>query len=68
MNKHYEEPAFPCDATGKRGMSLRAYFAGQALVLLKNTYRETPFPEDVTIVAQIAVRMADALIAELNKQ
>jgi len=49
-------------------MSLRAYFAGQALVLLKNTYRETPFPEDVTIVAQIAVRMADALIAELNKQ
>jgi hypothetical protein len=47
-------------------MSLRAYFAGQALTgLLANSEGERTFHEIDWAVC--AVRQADALIAELNK-
>ncbi len=67
-------PAFPftpTDRTGQcgpvePGMSLRAYFAGQALTgLLANSEGERTFHEIDWAVC--AVRQADALIAELNK-
>ncbi len=51
---------------GSPGMSLRAYFAGQALTgLLANSEGERTFHEIDWAVC--AVRQADALIAELNK-
>lgn len=49
------------------GMSLRAYFAGQAMLMFGETWRELPKGEDCAVVAELSVQMADALIAELNK-
>jgi hypothetical protein len=55
-----------------RGMSLRAYFAGQAMqgiltaVTNAHLHYKGSTPSD-QIVAQWAVEAADALIAELNK-
>lgn len=48
-------------------MSLRAYFAGQAMLMFGETWRELPKGEDCAVVAELSVQMADALIAELNK-
>lgn len=79
------DPAFPAPGTGEwndpetckqwrdyTGMSLRAYFAGQAMQsILQATISadlhasaQTP-PDDV--IVKWAVSVADALIAELNK-
>jgi hypothetical protein len=50
---------------GSPGMSLRAYFAGQALSgILANT---TAVDLSEGSVAKASVTLADALIAELNK-
>lgn len=48
------------------GMSLRAYFAGQALAGLLAGHKHDD--SDGETVAEDAVGIADALIAELNKE
>ena len=63
------EPAFPlpCGAEtmkGTQGMSLRAWFAGQAIVgLLSNSRISELFPDEY---AQSAVQYADAVIKALK--
>jgi hypothetical protein len=56
---------------GSPGMSLRAYFAGQALQGWLASYSpelQHPAADDCERwVAELSVKMADALIAELNK-
>lgn len=74
-------PAFPTISAGvhlpHHGMSLRAYFAGQALQgLLSNSGGPIQVSGmtgwgftncDANDVALVAVSLADAMIAELNK-
>ncbi len=64
-------PAFPCqplDSSGNPitefcvGISIRAWLAGQALAATAD--RDVPMTE----IAEDAVRIADAVIAELNKE
>jgi hypothetical protein len=72
------EPAFPFQCQGQTtgpeiyyGMTLRAYFAGQALhgicarAFPNKEIWEKPFVE---YAAPFAVELADALIAELRKE
>ena len=59
------EPAFPSDRFGERGMSLRDYFAGQALaglIACPNT------SGDEKAFACNAYKFADAMLAEREKQ
>ncbi len=56
---------------GHEGMSLRAYFAGQALQGWLASYSpeiQHPAADDCERwLAELSVKMADAMIAELNK-
>ena len=57
-------PAFPCVTTA--GMSLRDWFAGQALAgMLAYPAPGAPIPR---VVAKAAYEYADAMIAERGKQ
>ena len=61
-------PAFPTAMA--EGMSLRAYFAGQALpAVIQQCYEDSrpPNVSQAELFAHIACECADALIAELNK-
>lgn len=49
-----------------KGMTLRAYLAGQAMQGLMVGYHD--HPNDIKTCAKVAVESADALIAELNKE
>lgn len=64
-------PAFPVETTATPyapGMSLRAYFAGQALAGFCSTHDESGvWSWRSADAAKEAVRCADALIAELAK-
>jgi hypothetical protein len=53
---------------GSGGMTLRAYFAGQAVAgLMANTDYEAVFdPDDAAEVAYHSLKVADALIAQLK--
>ena len=78
---NYVEPrddggsAFPIPSDGRThgtegGMSLRAYFAGQALpAVIRQCYEDArpPNVSQAELFAHIACECADALIAELNK-
>lgn len=57
--------AFPDVHEGQTGMSLRDYFAGQALVGLYASVRGPvqTRPEDLAIDAGVAYSIADALLA-----
>jgi len=55
------EPAFPCVISA--GMSLRDWFAGQALSGLLSSFRGGEAPPPATC-AEIAYWLADAMIAE----
>ncbi len=58
-------PAFPSDRFGELGMSLRDYFAGQALAgYLANAKAESR----VAVVAEWAYDYADAMLAERQKE
>lgn len=64
--------AFPGDLydqgghINNHGISLRAYFAGQAMAAgVENNYH--PSDTDIHYNAKLAVRRADALITELGK-
>jgi hypothetical protein len=61
-------PAFPDHALPHRhnGMSLRDYFAGQALTLIGRMIR-VGSPKDTPTVARMAYEIADAMIAEREK-
>lgn len=69
------EPAFPvsealvANEPKYQGMTLRDYFAGQALEELKIDYSELTVPvRDIPrIMAQKAYRIADAMLAERSK-
>ena len=69
-------PAFPRNEYGTApehlGMSLRAYLAGQAItgLLASPSWADNNIskPDDGTSLPEIAVEVADALIAELNKE
>jgi len=73
MSKRENKPAFAamaCSANGTRwtqeGMSLRTYYAGQAMMGLLASWGNhdvTAFDE----IAHDAVKAADALILELDK-
>ena len=62
-------PAFPPNAGWRdndpacRGMSLRAYFAGQAMAAIVST---KPVTMSAELLAKMAVHVADALIARLQ--
>lgn len=62
-------PAFPCyDGSGLSctGMSMRQYYAGQAMMgLLANPNNSKEFSHEI---AEWAVMQADALLAELAKE
>ncbi len=72
--KPYNEPAFPCNSPDGqetyRGMSLRDYFAGQALVGSVERMAEVQglgsptFPQNV---AAHAYTIADAMLREKTK-
>ena len=57
-----ENPAIPL-VMASGGMSLRAWFAGQALAGMSSVLN----PDSYSMVARIAVAYADALIAELEQ-
>lgn len=71
-------PAFPCEGGGQSGlhaapgMTLREWFAGQTLSGLVSRadggYSSYSLgdPEDVALLAQRAVQIADALLRELK--
>jgi len=68
-------PAFPCEAlanhrdteaTKFRGMSLRDWFAGQALAGLLVRYDE--HPHNLAQCAELACNAADAILAELKRK
>lgn len=66
-------PAFPCDASGKKGMSLRDYFASKALIGLISTAAApclNGLDGHEKHTAEAAYRMADAMIKarEVNNE
>lgn len=57
-------PAFPGETWGSKGMSLRDYFAGQALAgMLANP----ELPTDAEYIAKWSYLNADAMLAERQK-
>lgn len=62
------DQAFPMLAQGIPGMTLRHYFAGQAMAGLMAKYAFTPSLglENFKVIAEAAVGQADALIEALN--
>lgn len=66
MSKHDGGPAYPVNRVGRvsNGMSLRDYFAGQALAGLLGQGQAQP--RDVT--AHEAYQHADAMLAERNRE
>lgn len=63
-------PAFPVtsdiqDGFGECGMSLRAWFAGQALVGLMSGYQSGPM--GIEACAQTAIETADAMLRALER-
>lgn len=73
--REYQEPAFPVadlSKTQEHGMSLRDYFAGQAIVLAGVAAIESwdkPHPPLVNwpVAARAAYKIADAMLAERNR-
>lgn len=71
--------AFPCslidygsgptapDSYGLGGMSLRDYFAGQAIEGLLGKYSLNK-PEDQETITRMAYQLSDAMLAERNKE
>lgn len=59
-------PAFPLD-TYNKGMSLRDYFAAQAIAKVLDTSRYSSDDRSMTIDAARCWRFADAMIAERDK-
>lgn len=58
-------PAFPSDRFSELGMSLRDYFAGQALAgMLANP----ELPTDAEYIAKWSYLNADAMLAERQKE
>jgi hypothetical protein len=74
MNKHDNPPAFPCvhDKHLQEGMTLRDWFAGQALAgLMSNA--NIPFAPDYAEcepaqIADASYCIADAMLAERERQ
>lgn len=71
-------PAFPCDPDkhwfytgepniGAMGMSLRDWFAGQALAGWLATFNDDQVPTSVKSVAKYMYEIADAMLAEQKK-
>ena len=58
-------PAFPSDRFGELGMSLRDYFAGQALAGLLACYKTAGSKQDFAIDAYT---QADAMLAARQKE
>lgn len=62
LDRRGEGPAFPCE--GHYGMTLRDWFAGQALgAVYEDTGAGTPYAH----IAKVAYNMADAMLAERQK-
>jgi len=61
-------PAFPgaVDITAPPGMTLRDYFAGQALVEYAGLMSVSK-PETMNVVAKLSYQMADAMIEARDK-
>lgn len=60
------EPIYPIIDLGVNGLTKREYFAGLAMQGLVNHFVYN-YNVDAEKLAAVAVKMADALIAELNK-
>ena len=71
MKKNDGGPAFPNQGDGRGpthnydGMTLREYYAGQAMLGLLANPESSPHPPDVS---SFSVIQADALIAELEEE
>jgi hypothetical protein len=67
-----DKAAFPSHASEgweESGMTLRDYFAGQALIGFGQSEAELCPPENLTVViAKSAYQIADAMLAEREKQ
>jgi len=68
-----DEPAFPVypDAFKgfvKKGLSIRDYFAGQALAGLAFNIFEQPSADRYGSLARKAYKIADAMLAEMEKE
>lgn len=65
-------PAFPVQSDGclvpAGGMSLRDWFAGQAIMLFSEVWANLNSPHDAEAVARRSYEVADAMIAEREKQ
>lgn len=80
MNSHQDDPAFPVESflhpsgqveNGTTGMDLRTYIATAALPTVYRVFVESGAvkPERVaSLAAEESVRLASALIAELNRK
>lgn len=71
-NKNTGGPAFPCDGDIKRiftGMTLRDYFAGQALAGIMTSYAVARGPSEqwIDAAAKISFLVADAMLQERDK-
>jgi hypothetical protein len=66
----YIEAAFPCDEYGERGMTLRDWFAGQALVAMGMWIPDGDHRrgEMVASRAVFAYLQADAMLAERKRR
>lgn len=62
-----EDAAFPTHPEGEDGMSVREYFAGQALVGLIR-FADSPTKLDSPALAEAAFNIADAMIEESRRQ
>lgn len=62
-------PAFPgaVNHAAPPGMSLRDWFAGQAMIAITNGGNGWVSPADITYLASRAYEVADALISEREK-
>lgn len=66
MSKNDGGPAFPRDGNCSNGMTLRQYYAGQALIpIITNAAAFNA--QSPAHIARMAIEAADALIAELEK-
>ena len=58
---------YPPDALAQSGMSLRDYFAGQALRAMIELYKETGSEGNTRETAKWSYRIADLMIVERDK-
>jgi hypothetical protein len=65
---NYQKKAFPSAGFQEVGMTLREYYAGQAMAALVGRLEDPERNLNLIQMPRLAVDFADALIAELEKE